>query len=292
VGLFLGVNVEGTLFDFKDYREYLTKVMMPNGPYQQKGSNLSRWSKRLGHSSPSLLSMVLKGERTPSDDLVEKLVQELKLNRSEANFLRLRVKIERLDRKGKSTEELRDEIESLVKSVSKVKRAVVGLSAFESIAQWYCVVIKQLIEIGDFVEDHDWICRRLRNKIRPHQAKKAIEHLEALGTISRGDDGKLFVVHAITTPTEIPSPAIVQHHLGMMDRAKEAIEEQTVADRCFRSVTLKARPEDMPKVKKEISDFIEMMNEKYAADEAQSVYQLNIQYFEHTCETVSGERLQ
>jgi uncharacterized protein (TIGR02147 family) len=284
--------VDASLFDFKDYREYLTKVMMPNGPYQQKGSNLSRWSKRLGHSSPSLLSMVLKGERTPSDELIEKLVVELKLNRSEANFLKLKVKIERLERKGKSTEDLREEIDNLIKSVSKVKRSVVGLSAFESIAQWYCVVIKQLIDVGDFVEDLEWICRRLRNKIRPHQAKKAIEHLESLGTIARDDQGKLYVVHAITTPTEIPSPAIVQHHLGMMERAKEAIEEQLVTERCFRSVTLKAKSEDLPKIKKEISDFIEMINDKYAADEARSVYQLNIQYFEHTTSTLSGEMIQ
>jgi hypothetical protein len=70
--------VDATLFDFDNYREYLTKVMMPNGPYQQKGSNLSRWARRLGHSSPSLLSMVLKGDRTPSDELLEKLILELK----------------------------------------------------------------------------------------------------------------------------------------------------------------------------------------------------------------------
>ncbi|MBY0515319.1 MAG: TIGR02147 family protein [Bacteriovoracaceae bacterium] len=285
--------MDATLFDFNDYREYLTKVMMPNGPYQQKGSNLSRWSRRLGHSSPSLLSMVLKGDRTPSDELLEKLVDELKLSRPEANFLRLKVKLERLERKGKSSEEIRQEIDSLIKSVGKVRRQVVGLSAFESIAQWYCVVIKQLIALGDFVEDADWVCRRLRQKVRPHQVKKAIEHLLALGTIQRNEvTGRLEVVHAVSTPSEIPSPAIVQHHLGMIDRARDAIEEQKVQDRCFMDLTLRADAKDLPEIKKEIAEFIEMMNDKYAVEDAARVYQLNVQYFEHTTETSSGERLQ
>lgn len=284
--------MDATLFDFDNYREYLTKVMMPNGPYQQKGSNLSRWARRLGHSSPSLLSMVLKGDRTPSDELLEKLILELKLPRSEANFLRLKVKLERLERKGKSSQEIREEIESLIKSVGKVRRQVVGLSAFESIAQWYCVVIKQLIATGDFIEDHEWVCRRLRNKVRPHQVKKAIEHLLALGTIHRTEEGLLAVTHAVSTPSEIPSPAIVQHHLGMIDRAREAIEEQKVPDRSFMGLTMRADANKMTEVKKDIAEFIEMMNEKYAVEESSRVYQLNVQYFEHTTETTGGERLQ
>ncbi len=284
--------MDASLFDFQDYRAFLTKVMMPNGPYQQKGSNLSRWARRLGHSSPSLLSMVLKGDRTPSDELLEKLIEELKLTRPEGNYLRLRVKLERLEKKGKSNQEILNEIDSLVKSVGKVRRQVIGLSAFESIAQWYCVVIKQLIAVGDFVEDADWVCRRLRQKVRPHQVRKAIEHLLALGVIQRDLAGRLEVVHAVSTPTEIPSPAIVQHHLGMLDRAREALEEQKVVERCFMGLTLRTDANKLNQVKKEISQFIEMMNEKYAVEDASSVYQLNVQYFQHTIETSPQERLQ
>ncbi|MFP5457888.1 MAG: TIGR02147 family protein [Bacteriovoracia bacterium] len=284
--------MDATLFDFDNYREYLTKVMMPNGPYQQKGSNLSRWARRLGHSSPSLLSMVLKGDRTPSDELLDKLISELKLSRSESNFLRLKVKLERLERKGKSSQEIRDELDLLIRSVSKVRRKVMSLSAFESIAQWYCVAIKQLIATSGFVEDHDWICRRLRNKVRPHQVKKAIEHLLALGTVQRNEEGRLVVAYAVTTPTEIPSAAIVQHHLGMLDRAREALEEQKVAERSFMALTLQADPAKIDDVKKDIADFIELMNEKYSAADAARVYQLNVQFFEHTTETSAGERIQ
>jgi len=283
---------EASLFDFDNYREYLAKVMMPNGPYQQKGSNLSRWARRLGHSSPSLLSMVLKGDRTPSDELLDKLISELKLSRAEGNFLRLKVKLERLDRKGKSSQEIRDEIENLVRSVGKVRRQVVGLSQFESVAQWYCMVVKQLIATEGFVEDADWVCKRLRGKVRPHQVKKAIEHLLALGTLERGDDGRLSVSHAISTPTEIPSPAIVQHHLGMLDRAREALEEQKVPERCFMGLTLRADAARIDQVKKDVAEFIEMMNEKYASEQASQVYQLNVQYFEHTTEVSAGEKLQ
>ncbi len=282
-----------SLFDFNDYREYLTKVMMPNGPYQQKGPNLSRWAQRLGHKSPSLLSMVLKGDRLPSSELVERLITELKLSRAEGNFLRLKVKLERLEHKGKSSEKTREDIDKLVASVGKVSRQVVSLSAFESVAQWYCMVIKQLIATGEFVEDAEWVCRRLRHKIRPHQMKKAIDHLLALELIQRNPQtGQLESAHAVSTPSDIPSQALVQHHLGMIDRAREALEEQKVADRCFMGLTLRADAKQTANVKRDIAQFIEMMNEKYAVEDSTRVYQLNLQYFEHTTETSPQERLQ
>jgi uncharacterized protein (TIGR02147 family) len=207
--------------------------------------------------------------------------------------LRLKVKLERLEHKGKSSDKTREDIDKLVASVGKVSRQVVSLSAFESVAQWYCMVIKQLIATGDFVEDAEWVCRRLRHKIRPHQMKKAIDHLLALELIQRNPQtGQLESAHADTTPSDIPSQALVQHHIGMIDRAREALEEQKVADRCFMGLTLRADAKQTANVKRDIAQFIEMMNEKYAVEDSTRVYQLNLQYFEHTTETSPQERLQ
>jgi uncharacterized protein (TIGR02147 family) len=123
--------------------------------------------------------------------------------------------------------------------------------------------------------------------------KKAIDHLLALDLIQRNiTTGKLEVVHAVSTPNDLPSQALVQHHLGMIDRAREALEEQKVADRCFMGLTLRADAKQTANVKRDIAQFIEMMNEKYAVEDASRVYQLNVQYFEHTTETTPQERLQ
>ena len=74
--------------------------------------------------------------------------------------------------------------------------------------------------------------------------------------------------------------------------AREALEEQKVSERCFMGLTLRADAKQTANVKRDIAQFIEMMNEKYAVEDSTRVYQLNLQYFEHTTETSPQERLQ
>lgn len=284
--------MEISIFDFENYRDYLSKVILPQGSYNQQGSNLSRWSEKLGHKSPSLLSMVLNGQRLPSKGLLDSLVKELKLTKKESDYLKLKVQLERAQKKGSVGLEMRDELNKLRESVSKVRGKDIDLSHFETIAQWYCTAIKQLISTPEFIEDENWISKRLRNKVRPHQVKKAIEYLLQVKAVQRNEEGRLFVTHGIRTTNNIPSEAIIQHHLGMVDQAREALTDLPIDRRQFNSLTFRMSEKRMSEFKKEMMSFVEEMNTKYSSDESHHVYQLNLNLFELTDSDAHRERLQ
>lgn len=282
-----------SVFDFEDYRDYLRKVLIPDGAYTQRGPNLSKWSKKLGHKSPSLLSMVLSGQRLPSEDFVESLIHVLKLNKGEADALRLKVKLERLSKKNSSiSPELLNEFNLLRERVGKIKSKSYDLSQFESIAQWYVIAIKQLIATPDFFEDSEWISKRLKNKVRPYQVKKAIEHLLHTGAVKRDEAGKLYVDHGIRVGNEVPSEAIVQHHLGMLNQAQEAIRETSVEERSFNGLTFRIDAANVGQVKQDIQNFIQELNAKYSNDISRRVYQINVNLFELTDGTDQSEKKQ
>lgn len=269
-----------SIFDFTDFRAYLIKVGMPDGLYAHTGNNLKAWAQRLGYKSPSSLTMVMRGQRLPSFEMITSLVEDLGMNSRERKYFELLVQLEKFKRKKKDPQEILAELAKLNTDQSKHS---VGLKEFSMISEWYFLAIKQLIETPNFIEDEDWIYKKLRKKVTPAQIRKALTNLEELGITGRDENGKLIVKSkGLITSNDVPSSAIKRHHYGMINRALEAIEEQDVSERQVNSVTMKVKEKDIEEAKKSIFDFIKEFNNKYAVDDCDDIYQLNIQFFKHT----------
>lgn len=269
-----------SIFDFSDFRAYLVKVGMPDGLYAHTGKNLKAWANRLGYKSPSSLTMVIRGQRLPSFDMITSLVQDLGLNSRERKYFELLVKLEKLKRKKKDPQEVLEQLSKLNTVQSKHS---VGLKEFSLISEWYFLAIKQLIQTDNFIEDEDWIYRRLRKKVTPAQIKRALETLEELGITGRDESGRLIVqTQGLVTSNDVPSSAIKRHHYGMINRALEAIDEQDVDERQINSVTMKIKEKDLAEAKKFIFDFIKEFNNKFISEDSTEIHQLNIQFFKHT----------
>jgi uncharacterized protein (TIGR02147 family) len=273
-----------SIFDFDDYRDFLVKVGMPDGLYSHTSNNLQTWAKRLGYKSPSSLTMVLKGQRPPSFDMTRALSEDLKMTVKERQYFELLIQLEKANKKGKDPKEILLKISSL----NSEKNAIsLGLKEFSAISEWYFLAIKQLISTPAFVEDEDWIYRKLRKKVTPSQIKNALNIMTEMQTIGRDRNGKLVVLkEGLLTTNDVPSSAIKRHHFGMINRGLEAINEQDVNERQVTSVTMKVKDEDLLEAKKYIFDFIKDFNEKFSTTEANELYQLNMQFFKHTKEVV------
>jgi uncharacterized protein (TIGR02147 family) len=253
---------------------------MPDGLYAHTGNNLKSWALRLGYKSPSSLTMVMRGQRLPSFDMITALVQDLDMNSRERKYFELLVKLEKFRRKKKDPQEIMEQLAKLNTDQSKHS---VGLKEFSMISEWYFLAIKQLIETPNFVEDEDWIYKKLRKKVTPSQIRNALANLAELGITGRDEEGRLIVqTKGLITSNDVPSSAIKRHHYGMINRALEAIDEQDVSERQVNSVTMKIREKDLEDAKKSIFDFIKEFNNKYAVDDADDISQLNIQFFKHT----------
>ncbi|MGI4991845.1 DUF4423 domain-containing protein [Halobacteriovorax sp. GFR7] len=273
-----------SIFDFESYCDFLIKAGMPDGLYSHTANNLKTWANRLGYKSPSSLTMVIKGQRSPSLEMIHALSEDLKLNMKEKQYFMLLVQLEKAQKKNKDTKEILKKIAAL-----NLKENAISLSLkeFNAISDWYFLAIKQLISMPSFVEDIQWIHLKLRKKVPLKQIKYAIETMLETKTIGRDEEGRLIVLkEGLITTNDVPSSAIKRHHHGMINRALESIEEQSVNERQITAVTMKVKESDIAEAKKYIFDFIKDFNEKFSTNDADNLYQLNTQFFSHTGQVV------
>lgn len=253
---------------------------LPDGMYSHTSNNLRNWARRLGYRSPSSLTMVIKGQRIPSPNMVDALVKDLKLSKREARHFQLLVELEKNQKEGKDTTNVLKELAKLSTQENSYK---ISLQEFNVISDWHCIVIKQLIDTPDFINDLDWIHRRLRRKITIAQIKSAIEALVDLNLVKRTPDGGLAPLKkGFVTPNDVPSDAIKNHHEGMVLQGLKSIREQEPGQRQIVGNTLKVSEEDLPEAKEAIFEFIKEFNQRFSSGLSSDLYQLNIQFFTHT----------
>jgi uncharacterized protein (TIGR02147 family) len=285
-----------TVFDFSDFRGFL-KYRVSKELYTSSGrkkSNLAQVAKSLGYASPSLLSMVMNGKRTPSDELCETLVRTWNLSLKEKEYFRLLVQLEKKRKNGSDPSETVEQIRRVAG-----RRAAFSFSEneFSAIREWHYLVIKQLVETPSFREDPVWISKALRRRITPTQAQQALTQLETLRLLERDPvSNALRVANAESETThDIPSAAIREHHKQMMQAAMEALETRPVAERQFNSLTFNVDPRRLPEIRKHLLDFIRLLDTDFSNKESDSVFQLNLQFFEHTIAphpTVQGDSVE
>lgn len=273
---------ETSIFDFDNYKDYLVTCGLPEGKYGHTSRNLQSWANRLGYKSPSSLSMVLTGERFPSKDMVNRLAGDFKFSSRERKYFELSIELEKARQKGKETDSILEKIKKLTPEKTHFS---IGLTEFKVISEWYVVAVKQLIDTENFIEDLDWISKRLRKKVSPSQIRSAINNLLELGIIERDSSGKLKVMKAgLITSNDIPSSAIKKHHYGMLQRAQDALMEQSTDERQINSTTMRIKSEDLPEAKKVLFEFLKEFSTRFQDESSEDIFQLNMQLFQLTKE--------
>lgn len=272
------------IFEHSDYSDYLNSYVNRYGRYSHGPFNLKNWANRLGYRSASSLTMILNKTRLPTYKMINAFAEDFKLNRSERRYFELLIELERRKVSGQPIHELLNEIKR-ISGFSEYQK--IDVDKFSVVSDWYCYVIKRLVSVKNFKLDIEWMFNKLRKKVPRKNIKTAIESLEKVGMISF-DSQKGFYDHEPKTHTgnDVPSSAIRHHHKGMIERSLEALEEQTIEERFFQSLTICVDKErDLSGACEDIQKFVNQFNRKYSKDGVgKSVYQLNIQFFDHTIE--------
>ncbi len=272
-----------SIFQFDDYAEFLSSYVNVYGKYTHGPYNLTNWSKRLGYKSPSSLTMVLNKQRIPPIRMIHRLAEDFKLTSTETKYFELLVEIEKLKQKGKDFSAQLREAHALSK---KKKYQKIDLDKFSIVSDWYYFVVKRLLSCSNYIQDIDWIHKKLRKKISKAQVKEALNRLETVGLIEEVDGRYVDTKMKLHTGDQVAAAAIRNHHRGMIGQALEALEEQGVDDRMFQGLTLNMnKASDIKDAFNDIREFINHFNAKYSKEESSdSVYQLNVQLYEHTKE--------
>jgi uncharacterized protein (TIGR02147 family) len=164
------------VFEFENYRDFLREMLKWWASQDEKYS--LRWfSKRLGFSSPSMLSMALSGQRKLPLEKLTLLADALHLLTDEVDYLRI---IYDIDHCGDERERER---------LMSIKRNHFQGGAFNDLSpdsaelydHWYLPAIRELVALQDFKADPFWISTKLG--ISPIEARDGLITLMRIGLV-------------------------------------------------------------------------------------------------------------
>lgn len=260
-----------SVYNYENIQDLL-KGLLQNYPGRKKPINLRVLSEELGYKSPRTVAMVINGQRQASTELVTRIQYKLKLTEKESHYINL------LSQKNRSLKKVVDhkEVETKISSIknSKKKYQHVTNDIFQYISKWYFSPLMLMVKNDDSPNFED-LAERLRNKISVSELKQAYELLKRLGFVGQNKMAR-------ETSFDIPSAAIQQHHREMMARASESVSEQLMTSRELSSSTLQMKPEKIELAKTRIREFVKDFISEFHEADAESVYQMNLQFFKHT----------
>lgn len=266
--------MDGTeIYRYLDYRKFLADWFREKKEVNPLFSHRA-FARKAGQASPSLLLHVIEGKRNLTPVTQEAFVKALGLKAEEIDFFAALVNLEQAE-----TQEERNRAWEQVRATRRFREArrLEGESV-EYLSAWYYPAVRELALCQGFVADPDWIAATLRPRIRPAQAKKAIELLIALGMLKPEGDRLVPSDASIATPHEVAALAAYNYHRGMIERAQDALEAPP-KERHYCALTVAVPESLLPRLKRELDAFQERLLDLCDGntDPKQRVYQINLQ---------------
>jgi uncharacterized protein (TIGR02147 family) len=271
------VEIQATVsvFDFVNFQEFLRALLR-----QLKGEKYFsyRYLERISGLSRSYFKLLLDGKRNLTPKAAAKLAKALKLSRKEAAYLEALV----LYNQAEGDEERDRYFERLLALRPPLPIRDFSADQYECFTKTYFTEIRELAALPGFVEDLNWIRRRLRRPLRNKEIRHAVAVLERLGLLERTKDGTL--THSGTTmatPVEAPSLDIFNYHRQLLSEAKDAIMNAPYDEWDVGAMTIPMPKAALPQVmemlrecRERIADFINRGDKDF-----HEVFQINMQMF-------------
>jgi uncharacterized protein (TIGR02147 family) len=158
---------------------------------------------------------------------------------------------------------------------------LVGPEHYSVYAEWYNMVMREMIELPGYDGTDEWIAKRICPSISAKNVRESINALNKAGLLRKDGQGKLKVADAaITTPLEVNSQDIAHFNREMIRLAIEASFRFPKPLREISGVTLRISKENIEQIKQRIVDFKKELLEMAIGDKgADKVYQFNVQFF-------------
>ena len=145
----------------------------------------------------------------------------------------------------------------------------------------------ELTNLEDFKNNDRWIARRLG--ITLPEATAAKERLQRLGLLEPDSTGGLKKTDAkLSTTHDIPNEALRRYTAELIDRAKAALDAQSVDERDMTTLTLAIPTSKIPEAKKMIRAFRRRFCSAMDQGKCDEVYSLAISFFRTTQKSAGG----
>ena len=154
---------------------------------------------------------------------------------------------------------------------------------FSLLSKWYQLPLFLLLAARSRFPGFPYLERKLRGKVTAAQIMNSMYALEKLGFMAReGSAIKTKIEPFVAFSSPMPNRDVQDFHREMIQRAYEAVGEQSVHERDLRAVVFSMDPSRLPEAKQVIQDFVEKFDQHFSNQAATEVCQLNLQLFWHS----------
>jgi uncharacterized protein (TIGR02147 family) len=163
---------------------------------------------------------------------------------------------------------------------------MIDTSRCEYYSKWYFSALRALLSYVKFKDDYTALAAMVDPVIKPDEARKAIEVLERLGFINKGEDGYYRLTDAListgrlTADVSVQAMNVMSFQRAMVDLGKEAYDRFPTDFLDMSSLTLSVSEATYREMKEEIAALRRKLLLKAEQEQAPDrVYQLNYQFF-------------
>jgi uncharacterized protein (TIGR02147 family) len=154
---------------------------------------------------------------------------------------------------------------------------------FPIIAEWEYGAVLSLMDTVDFTPHYQWITKRLGITIE--KSREVVNHLKKVGLLLVDHNGQWIKIHkSFQTSTDVNSLALRLAHKSELQLATQKQETIPVNEREFGSMSFAAEKKNLPKIKKQIREFIDRLERTYETKDSNEVYLMSYQLFPLTNE--------
>jgi len=233
------------------------------------------------------MNWVVQGRRRLPEALVPRIADLFTLNDREREYFTLMVKYNHCT----SIPDREILFKQLI-GFQKKKSSVVKPQQFQLFTKWYYCAIRELLRVLPFRDDFQRLSVALRPKIKSRQAREAVELLQKIGLIGRGDDGCFKPVETLITTGEVWESELIKNlQIHFVEMGKNAIVGIPKKERDISNLTFCASDKTMRSISSEIAALRQKILAMSESDqEADTVYQCNMQLFPISHKTKGVER--
>lgn len=265
------------IFEHTDYRAYL-RDMYDWMKAARVGFSYRKFSAQAGFSAPNVLKLVIEGQRNIAPDSIRRFTRALDLSAQEGAYFRHLV----LMNQAAAPSERAKHFQAMAACRNFLQIRNVGLDELELFSQWDIVAVRELVAVDDFVEDPEWIARRLKPAITRKRAAEVLDTLKRAGYLGYDDDGRLIQADPLlTTADKVNSFAVRALHTQMIARAQEALERWPRDHRNISGFTVSISERRYRELLQRVHELRNALFELVTAPDTECdlVVQLNVQAF-------------
>lgn len=263
--------------NYLDYRQYLKDLSAHfKAHYSDFSSRTFSQLAELGGNS--YLTMILNGERNLTPVTVAKFSKALRLNAKETLYFENLV----LFNQTKNEDERDRYFTRLAELRHRTPATGLKREQFKYMSNSLFAIVREMTSLPNFQDDPEWIASKLRRPATKGQVAYALETLNNLGLVVRGDDGRYRHSETLLqSPDDVGAADIMNYHRQILSESKEAVFNVPYEEWDMASMTLPVQKKNISQVmgilskcREEIASLINNDSPDY-----HEVFQINMQVF-------------